>query len=286
MRCDSHVHVVAPVTEHPQIEGRTFVAEAAPLEALAKLGATCGIDHFVITQPSFYGTDNTVLLQSLKKLGGRGRGVVVIDPYRDATLIKEWRSEGVAGLRANIYSPAASAVGHGSDDLRALTALADDAGLHVEIISPIERLLEHADFIIDSGVTTVIDHYALYGDIRPDSRSGQKLLTLLSLPHVWMKLSSPYRHASTPMNTEPDREWLEAFLAVAPGRCVWGSDWPHPPPHDAHGGPNVTVPWRPLSYRRLFDDFARAVGDQDSLGRILWGNPAKLYGFVASTTKH
>ena len=85
MRCDSHVHVVAPVTEHPQIEGRTFLAEEAPLERLIDQGEACGIDHFVITQPSFYGTDNRVLLQALKNRRGQGRGVV--DPHEHASLV-------------------------------------------------------------------------------------------------------------------------------------------------------------------------------------------------------
>jgi YVTN family beta-propeller protein len=41
--------------------------------------ATRQIDRFVIVQPSFYGADNTMLLESLDALGGRGRGVAVVD---------------------------------------------------------------------------------------------------------------------------------------------------------------------------------------------------------------
>ncbi len=279
MRCDSHVHIVEPISKHPQIDGRTFLAEPAPLDVLKSNGAARGIDHFVITQPSFYGTDNTVLLGALDQLEGRGSGVAVVDPLKPAPDLKSYRERGVSGLRVNIYSPAAQNVGGGSDDLEAVTTLAADANLHVEIIAPLRLLLEKANFIESSGVTTVIDHYGLYGDCRPDSSEGQRLLSMLGCPHVWIKLSSPYRNPSRPLNIDPDREWLELLIAVAPDRCVWGSDWPHPPAHDAHLGPEVSVPWRSISYSDLFDRFAAAVGMTDVLDRILWRNPARLYQF-------
>ena len=54
-------------------------------------------------------------------------------------------------------------------------------------------------------VPVVIDHYGLYGDTRPDSADGRRLLDLVALPHVWMKLSAPYRHDRGPLNIKPDR---------------------------------------------------------------------------------
>ena len=63
----------------------------------------------------------------------------------------------------------------------------------------------------EAPVPVVIDHYGLYGDERPDSAEGRRLLDLVSLPHVWMKLSAPYRHDRGPVNTRPDREWLAAL---------------------------------------------------------------------------
>lgn len=280
MRCDSHVHVVDPISERPQIDGRTFLAEPAPLDVLKSNGAARGIDHFVITQPSFYGTDNTVLLEALDRLEGRGSGVAVVDPQGPASDLKRYRERGVSGLRVNIYSPAAQNVGGGSDDLKAVTALAADADLHVEIIAPLQLLLQKASFIESSGVTTVVDHYGLYGDSRPDSLEGRRLLSMLGCSHVWIKLSSPYRNPSRPLNIDPDREWLEALIAAAPDRCVWGSDWPHPPAHDAHRGPEVSAPWRKISYSDLFDRFSEAVGTTEVLDRILWRNPARLYQFA------
>ena len=71
-------------------------------------------------------------------------------------------------------------------------------------------------------VPVVIDHYGLYGDQRPGSADGRRLLDLVGLPHVWMKLSAPYRHDRGPLNTMPDREWLAALIAAAPGSLRLG----------------------------------------------------------------
>jgi hypothetical protein len=105
-------------------------------------------------------------------------------------------------------------------------------GWHVQVIAPLPVLLASMNVLAHAPVPLVIDHYGLYGHERPGSPAGGRLLDLMSLPQVWMKLSAPYRHDRGPLNTKPDREWLAALIAAAPDRCVWGSDWPHPPSHE------------------------------------------------------
>src|SRR6185312_13795410 len=80
MRCDSHVHIVGPADRYRQVPNRTFTADIASVDTLQRLGATRGIDRFVIVQPSFYGTDNSPTLDALDVLAGNGCGVAVIDP--------------------------------------------------------------------------------------------------------------------------------------------------------------------------------------------------------------
>ena len=79
MRCDCHVHVVGPPDAYRQLPSRTYLADVATLDTLRRLGGSRGIGGFVIVQPSFYGNDNTLLLQTLDALGGDGRGVAVVD---------------------------------------------------------------------------------------------------------------------------------------------------------------------------------------------------------------
>ena len=62
--------------------------------------------------------------------------------------------------------------------------------------------------------------------------------------------------------------WLEPFVALAPDRMLWGSDWPHVVAKD--GVPDdaelidLLIDWAP-------DDTTRT--------KILVHNPAKLYGY-------
>jgi len=105
------------------------------------------------------------------------------------------------------------------------------------------------------------------------------LLKLLAMPHVWIKLSAPYRVSANQLATRPDPAWLAAILAVAPDRCVWGSDWPHTPPHEEQFGSAVLGVYRNLRYETLVDDFIVAVGSIELTERIFADNPARLYEF-------
>lgn len=281
MRCDCHVHVVGPIGKYPQIPERTYTAEPAPLETLRALGDQRSIDRFVIVQPSFYGADNSMLMDALASLEGRGRAVAVIEPSRISNArLHAMNAAGVRGLRANLYSPLTGKEFRGMDNtLRDLEAIAWNLDWHIEIIAPIATLTANVDLISRSRVPVVIDHYGLYGNARPDDSLGRVLLELAGLPHVWVKLSAPYRHDKGPLNIEPDRLWMSALLDAAPDRCVWGSDWPNPPPHDAHRGADVPVSYRALAYADLVDRFIESVHPVALVDSILTANANRLYQF-------
>jgi predicted TIM-barrel fold metal-dependent hydrolase len=152
-------------------------------------------------------------------------------------------------------------------------------GWHIEVIAPIDMLVENFDLLQRSSVPVVIDHYGVFRGLAPESAQGQRLLALVRQPNAWMKLSAPYRSSSNTLETHPDRAWLAAFLAVAADRCVWGSDWPHTPPHEAQHGANIKSENRPLTYSQVLDDFVQALPTPDIVDRILIDNPARLYGF-------
>jgi len=152
----------------------------------------------------------------------------------------------------------------------------------VEVIAAIDVLAENADLLNRAQVPIVIDHYGLYGNFLPQSAEARRLLELLCKPQVWIKLSAPYRVSENPLNTRPDKAWLAAILACAEDRCVWGSDWPHTPPHGLQDDGAVALPYRALSYEKLVDDFFEAVGSNERAERIMSDNPARLYGFPGS----
>jgi predicted TIM-barrel fold metal-dependent hydrolase len=281
MRCDSHVHVVGPADLYPQVPRRTYLAEPAPLDKLRAEGRARQIDRFVIVQPSFYGADNTVLLESLDVLGGRGRGVAVVDPATIArATLDEYAARGVVGLRLNLYSPMGNVNHAGMAAAFAATAdLAAVMAWHVEVIAPMEVLVQKAELLAKSAVPVVIDYYGVFGRTAPTGTVSRQLLGLLRYPHVWMKLSAPYRVSDDPLDTKPNPAWLAAIVGVARERCVWGSDWPHTPAHDAQKGATIATRHRPISYERLVDDFIAALASVELTETIMGENPARLYEF-------
>src|SRR5262249_46257709 len=96
---------------------------------------------------------------------------------------------------------------------------------------------------------------------------------------VWMKLSAPYRVSDDPLETRPDPAWLAAIIECARERCVWGSDWPHTPAHDAQHGADVAGVYRPLPYATLVDGFIGALKSDELAQMIFADNPARLYEF-------
>jgi predicted TIM-barrel fold metal-dependent hydrolase len=280
MRCDSHIHIVGPAERYPQVPTRTYLADIATLDDLKRRGATRGVTRFVVVQASFYGSDNTLLLESLDALGGNGRGVIVIDPAQPPHALADYARRGVRGLRLNLYTPASRDAGRALDAVFAqLESIAKYMRWHVEVITSLDQLAQHADLLAGSAVPIVIDHYGVYGNATPQSDDARRLLDLLRHPHVWIKLSAPYRVSPDPLATRPDRRWLDAILAVAVERCVWGSDWPHTPPHQECRGPDVVGRYRALSYERLVDDFVAALPSDALADAILRDNPARLYEF-------
>jgi predicted TIM-barrel fold metal-dependent hydrolase len=280
-RCDSHVHIVGSLERYPQLPSRTYLAGPASLENLRRLATPRDISRFVIVQPSFYGTDNTLLLETLDILGARGRGVVVVEPDAiSGETLADYAASGVRGLRINLYSILGTEERRLDREFAACVEIARMMDWHIEVIAPIATLMAHFDMLLRSHVPVVIDHYGVYGRSTPQTVEGQQLLELLRHQHVWMKLSAPYRVSGNPLETHPNDAWLAAILAVAADRCVWGSDWPHTPPHEAQKGSEIRGVNRPLSYEQLVDDFLTALPSIELAERIMHDNPDRLYGFA------
>jgi len=280
-RCDSHVHVVGPADRYPQVAERTYLAGVASLPDLERLAAARNISRFVIVQPSFYGTDNSLLLETLDHLGDRGRGVAVVDQAVSAAALADFHRRGVRGLRINLYTSLGTKA---PLDVRfkASEAQARALNWHVEVIAPLAMVAENAALLASAKVPVVVDHYGLYAGFTPAQSEGRALLDLLCLPHVWVKLSAPYRSSDDALATRPDPAWLAAILSAATDRCVWGSDWPHTPEHAAHAGGALISPYRQLNYVNVVDGFVASVGSAELSERIMSDNPARLYEFAGS----
>ena len=98
---DTHAHVfhrglkLAP--------GRRYAPDYdAPLALYLEQLDRNGMSNGVLVQPSFLGTDNSYLVESLKTAGGRLRGIAVVDPSVTADELRALDRAGVVGIRLNL----------------------------------------------------------------------------------------------------------------------------------------------------------------------------------------
>lgn len=259
---DTHTHIVR--TDTPLVAERHSAPtrETTVPELLGLLDAH-GLSHAVLTAPSFYGTDNSVLLAALAAGGGRLLGTVNVDPAVTADELARYAECGVVGLRLN-WSSRTSRPDAGSAAYRRLFRAAAAAGLHVELLVEPEWFGAVADPVLAEGARLVVDHLALLDDI--ESGAGRRLLAALDAGSTWVKLSAPYRLR----DADAARRTARAVYDRRPDRVLWGSDWP----------------W--VSHERDGFGYADTLGWLDDWvperRQVLVDNPAALLGLVRTST--
>ncbi|WOI45670.1 amidohydrolase family protein [Acidovorax sp. BLS4] len=234
---DAHVHVFD--ADAPTQPGHYRPAHH-PLERIEGLAAAHGVRHLVLVQPSVYGTDNAVMLSALAARPGRHRGVAVVDAAVPDALLDRMHALGVRGVRFNRVSP----VGNGPEAFRALAPRLRERGWHVQWYAGPEHLAEIAALHDRTGVACVLDHLAgLHAELPADD-AAWSALAALAAQGAWIKLSGWYRlRAQAPYGAL--QETVRRVADLAPGRLVWGSDWPHTS-FAADAMPAYASVWQPV----------------------------------------
>ena len=225
---DCHAHIMA--VDLPlalEIHSRP-VRDVSVEEYLAVLGSH-GISHGVLTAPSFYGSNNSLLLDALRRYPHQLRGTVIVDPSSpqlERELI-QMREQGVVGIRLNwIKKTAIPDID--STDYKRLLGIAKDVDLHIELF--LEDHLQEwvVPKILASGATLVLDHFGnpdpKHGAQGKQSKSFQNTLRGLADGKVWVKLSAPYRLGF--LDDVSIDGYIDALVAANPKQLVWASDWP------------------------------------------------------------
>ena len=223
---DAHAHVfvrglpLAPQRRHAPDYDATLDAYVAHLCANR-------ISHAVLVQPSFLGTDNSFLLDVLRRYPRRFRGVVVVDPAIDPEQLATLAREGVVGMRLNL-------LGLPLPDLRdarwqALFERINAFGWHVEVHREAADLPQIVGALLDADCTVVVDHFGRSDpSLAVDDPGLRFLLSAASSGRVWVKLSAAYRSAIDTDGTQHGQRLATLLLEhFTPARLVWGSDWPH-----------------------------------------------------------
>src|SRR5258706_14540142 len=74
---DVHNHIVGPMVKYPMAATRTYTPPEASVAQLRALRAQLSVPRNVIVQPSFYGTDNSCLVDALTELGTSAPGMAM-----------------------------------------------------------------------------------------------------------------------------------------------------------------------------------------------------------------
>lgn len=254
--CDCHVHVFGPAARYPLAPDRAYTPPEASLEDLLRTEEKLGMQRMVLVQPSVYGADHSCMLDALKALGVRARGVAVVDEFSD---LEALHAAGVRGARVNLQT------GNLRDPQLVAKAAARVGllGWHVQTFARIAILKE----LKPLPTTLVIDHMGL----PRDASDCEHLVRLIRTQDVYVKLSAPHR---LPMDAGP---LVEALVAAAPERCVWGSDWPHPV--SAAHNPKAVQPFDDIDDVAALERLRERIPDQKVLRKILVDNPVRLYEF-------
>jgi predicted TIM-barrel fold metal-dependent hydrolase len=222
-----------------------------------------GISHGVLTAPSFYGADNSLLLDALDRAAGRLRGTVIVDPGIDRASLAAMSDRGAVGIRLN-WVRRSTLPDVSAPSYRQLFANVRDLDWHVEIYLEGPLLAKVLPAIRDNGATVVVDHFGSPDPARGVACAGfQAVLDGVRAGDTFVKLSAPYRQGSA----DPQR-YVDALLdAGGPQRLVWASDWPFVSHEDE------------ISYRDCVRWLADWVPDDPTRRIILADSPAGLFGF-------
>jgi 2-pyrone-4,6-dicarboxylate lactonase len=243
--CDSHFHVFEPGFSHVPEPLYTF-PDGTLVQYLAMLGHL-GIERMVLVQPTFYGNDNSLTLEVLRRVGKRCRAVVRIEEDTSDAELDRYHALGVRAIRLDLFARASWPLGEIIAYVRRMAERARPRGWHIQFYTPGTIVRDLLPFLADFDEDFVIDHmgYMLEADgLTP--ADFDRLLGVLKHGKCWIKLSGPYRIAKKkPLSAVAPIG--RALVATRPDRLIWGSDWPHLPDGQRDTGEllNLLLDWAP-----------------------------------------
>lgn len=265
---DTHFHVWAPHL-FPFAEKRRYTPPAAPIEHYLKVAKAIGLERGVIVQPSVHANKTDVVVDAIAKSNGRLLGMIIAKPTLSFEEAKTLHAAGVRGVRFNARS------GHGNRFDRSLfdhvLGVVRPLGWILDLQIDDGAIVELADMVRGSPLPVIID---TFGHI--DARKGREqpaLLTLLNLigaTDTYVKIHGANRFLAWGVPYDLIVGLARAFIARAPHRVLWGTDWPHSEVLEPNQMPNDGD---------LIDMLLDYAPDEGVRKKILVDNPKRLFEF-------
>jgi predicted TIM-barrel fold metal-dependent hydrolase len=267
--CDSHLHIYD--SRFPYMASAVLKPPLATVADYKALQKKLGTTRAVVVQPSTYGTDNSCTLDAISQLGD-ARGVCVVNASVTDAELKRLHAGGIRGARIQfgLGNPVSA------DEVMPLAKRIAALGWHIQCNMPPEQLVQMESLLLSLPVPVIIDHLGRATDTAsPQYKTVRKLL---DSGKGWVKVSGAYLYGGgIPPWYVGASDAARGYIAAAPERCIWGSDWPHP---DATKALNpVAMPDDVV----LLNLTTRWTPNQNLRHKILVENAEKFYGFDPGT---
>jgi len=263
---DCHFHIYD--ARFPAAPGAPLLPPDATVENYRALQRRIGTTRGVLVQPSTYGVDNRLHLESMAALGRDNFRMVAVvnDQVTDAEL-RRLHAAGVRGIRFNLVQAGATNI----QMLEPLSRRVARLGWHVQLHMLGPQIAEANDLLLRLPSRIVFDHRGRLPRPAGLNQAGYvTMLRLLNKGNTWVKISGLYMDTEVGPPGYADSVLVaQALHAANPNRMVWGSDWPHPT-EPADRKPDDAV---------LFDLLTVCVPNEAQRHRVLVENPAELYDF-------
>ena len=280
--CDCHVHVFDP-TRLPYLPQRPFTPPPATVDDLGELLRQLHLDHVVIVQPLFYGTNNSYLLDAVRQFGPSARALAIIDKATSRTALEEMAAGGFRGVRLNFETSGVADPDVIKARIDAVTEQMRSLNWYLHFYSPPSVIAKLKDHLAQQPLPVVIDHF---GGARaaqgPDQQGFDAVVDLVRTGRAYVKISGANRISQKDPDFSDAAPLAQALVNANPDRILWGTDWPHLNPAYGRGKPLTEIsPPLPIDDGLVLNQLARWVPDPAIRKKILVDNPARLYGFVS-----
>lgn len=263
---DMHFHVLGPQSRYPYAATRNYTPPDAPLERVLRLHATLGIARGLVVHANTHGFDNAVDLDAVRNSSQRYLAVVRLDASATPGNCRKLHDSGARGVRFAFNPKHGGTLAREVFDhvVRCIRGL----GWFVELHFEGEDLPALAEWIAGIPATVVIDHFGRIDASRGVNQAPWRALEkLVGQENVWIKISGADRISAAGAPYADVVPFAHRLLELAPGRLVWGSDWPHTGYVDAARMPDDG---------KLADALLGFVPDERLRKKVLVDNPLAL----------
>lgn len=220
--CDCHCHII-----DARFPNAGDVPAGMTLDDYLLFQQKIGVERAVFVQAKLHGTDHSCLVDALRRMAGKARGIAVVHPDITIEALKQLDEAGVRGIRFSLWNPHNAVVT--AEMIAPLAAKIAPLGWHVQLHMTGDQIFEHKDSLETLPCPIVFDHMARippeHGIKHP---AFEFVCGLVVKKRAWVKLSGPYMSSSRFESRFADMlDIARGFVARIPQALVWGSDWPH-----------------------------------------------------------